>query len=344
LCALQDTGFVVTYRGYLVDPDDPQTFYSNQLLAAKYDKNGNQVWHQWYPDDWANNGEEPAGRSLRELICLEDQTLIGLGEEEGYAGLILHINSTDGTLLNPIQVDDSIGDQIRSFWNGVETDAGDWIAVCYNFSSNEIPYLYKISRSGEVLIRKEFKFSSYHYGSRVLKGRDGSIFLVLSYNGSGLNGPNGIKVLRLDDNLTITATLDITDDLLRAFTAIPLQDNTIAISIATKPTNSEDIILLKTGMVPLVNTTSVVKNSTGISLFPNPIQKGSTVTVSLEKPLSGKATVKVLAADGKEVYSQTPPTHSDREIEINIPHLPAGIYTILLQTEGLFWTEKLMVR
>ncbi|MEZ4950548.1 MAG: hypothetical protein R2784_14360 [Saprospiraceae bacterium] len=127
MVALKDTAFVTTYLGTYIDPNDPDTRYSSQLLGNKFDKDGNKVWFQWYQDNWANNGNSPSGRGLEDLQCLDDQTIVGVSEEDGYAGLMLHFNSNDGSLITANKIDDSnVGNENRELWNMVASNDGNW--------------------------------------------------------------------------------------------------------------------------------------------------------------------------------------------------------------------------
>jgi hypothetical protein len=342
MVALKDTGFVTTYLGTYIDPNDPDTRFSSQLLGNKFDKDGNKVWFQWYPDNWANNGNSPSGRGLRDLQCLDDQTIVGVSEEDGYAGLMLHFNSNDGSLINANKIDSTVGNENRELWNMVATNDGNWISVCINYNGNQPLYLYKTDPLGNILIRKEFFISSFHYGSRILKGKDGSIYLVLSFTASEPGGKRGINVYRLDDDLNILSTTEITNNLLRAYSAIVLEDNTLAISIVTTPTNSQDILIIKTEMIPLVKTTQILSKN-HLKVFPNPTYGKQPLNFKIENDFIGKIQIQNLS--GQLLYSLPfEKTTGSLTAEIPLRNLSEGTYLVTFIAGEEKVTEKFMVK
>ncbi|MEZ4950549.1 MAG: hypothetical protein R2784_14365 [Saprospiraceae bacterium] len=89
---------------------------------------------------------------------------------------------------------------------------------------------------------------------------------------------------------------------MRAYSAIVLEDNTLAISIVTTPTNSQDILIIKTEMIPLVKTTQIL-SKTHLEVFPNPTNGKQPINFKIENDYKGKIQIQVQNLSGQLLYT-----------------------------------------
>ncbi|MCB0662598.1 MAG: T9SS type A sorting domain-containing protein [Saprospiraceae bacterium] len=343
VATLPDNGFVALFQGVVPIPNNPNGVYGAQIQGIKVDGNGNQIWRKWFEPTWSSNSIDSGQRLINDVTLLDDGTVVVAGMEDYFAGLLLHINPSDGQLINAFQFD-SIGQfNDRRFSSVIETNAGEWVAASLNYNFNDPLWIYKIDRSGEVLIKKDFLYGRNHYGSRLVKGNDGGIFLLLSYEDGPSNDQEGLKILRLNENLEITSTTNIYDHSIRNESAIGLNDHSIAVSFSYQPTNSDDILVIKTGALPLVKSRWIT-NENQLLCYPNPIENHNIISLQLPILLESKAGFKIYDLNGKLHYSQSLYPQANKVFEIQIPNLSPGIYAIQLQNETINWTGKLVVR
>jgi outer membrane protein assembly factor BamB len=344
VATLPDNGFIALFQGNVPIPSNPIAVYGAQIQGIKIDGNGNQIWRKWFEPTWSSNSIETGQRLINDVTLLDDGTVVAAGMEDYFAGLVLHINSSDGELINGFQFD-SIGQfNDRRFSSIIETDAGNFVASCLNYNFNEPLWLYKIDRSGEVLIRKDFLYGRNHYGSRLVKGQDGGIFLVLSYEGGPSNDPKGLKVLRLDDDLEILSTTNLYGYSIRNESATAISDNSLAVTFSFKPTNSDDILVIKTNDFPLVGTKQITLSSE-LSLYPNPISEGHPLNFSFKNDFIGKIQIQIQNLSGQLLYSLPFEKTTGSLIgEIPLRNLSEGTYLVTFIAGEERVTEKFMVK
>jgi PKD repeat protein len=102
----------------------------------------------------------------------------------------------------------------------------------------------------------------------------------------------------------------------------------------TNPFSSDSLLRSSYISVQTVGLNNLTKNTTAISIFPNPTNG----LVQIQSPISIQS-ILVFDITGKQLLQQEPNTQTD---EININNLPQGLYQIHVQTEMGVLVKKLV--
>ncbi len=102
----------------------------------------------------------------------------------------------------------------------------------------------------------------------------------------------------------------------------------------TNPFNSDSLLRSSYINIQTVGINNLTKNSAAISIFPNP----TSGLVQIQSPVSMQS-ILVFDITGKQLLQQEPNSRTD---EINISHLPQGLYQIHVQTEMGVLVKKLV--
>lgn len=126
--------------------------------------------------------------------------------------------------------------------------------------------------------------------------------------------------------------------------AIPNQTNTAKITVSNTDSDESSYDFMVEGKSMLdVGIKSLDKNSSSITVFPNPAKDEATIKLSLEN--SDKVTVNVFDIQGKKVISTLVKSmdKGDREVSLNTANLQNGEYFIQVTVGNKTNTMKLVV-
>lgn len=155
-------------------------------------------------------------------------------------------------------------------------------------------------------------------------------------------------------NLEIT--LDVTAEGAEAYHWTPADANTAEITIDTtgvgigtttftaSVTHENGCMAQKSIEVTFEDCTGIPENAAGaaFAVYPNP-NKG-VFTLTLEADTQQKATIQIVDQNGKEVYTRTQVSFSERHNqEVDLGHLSDGVYFLKVITEHYIHTEKVII-
>ncbi len=109
---------------------------------------------------------------------------------------------------------------------------------------------------------------------------------------------------------------------------------------------------------PTYNTTAVAFDTTTqltnsiaqafkgpqFSIYPNPSMKGSNTFLKFDQSLLGDVAIKVIATNGAVVQDMIINMQNDNVIELNTQSFAKGMYQILLQHDGKFSSNKIILQ
>lgn len=317
--ATSDGGALVIFRGNVPNPTG-QGSIELQFKAARIDANGGIVWQTWIAPVWSPI-QSNSQRLIENIIALSDGDFLAVGMEKGHSGLILRINGTTGasqlvSLLEPVATNN-----IRIATSAITTATGDFLVAVPNINgsaSNDSLLLYRLSPDGNILQRKAIRLASSHTPSRLLKTADGGFFLLLSYNTNTLGG---MIVRRINENFETLAETELYTILWRLNSATVLPDGSMAVTREVFPTNSWDIMLAKTEVLPTVSTSPVPIESTRLLVSPNPAGLNDVLHITLDHQFSGKCRIEILMPDGR-LFSSFEKTKTEQVQVFELENLP----------------------
>jgi hypothetical protein len=94
-----------------------------------------------------------------------------------------------------------------------------------------------------------------------------------------------------------------------------------------------------------INTSSGVNDLPGISddlmIYPNP--SNGVFYIKLENEKSGEPEVRIIDAQGKVVYIKSFDLNGPADEEIDIQHLPHGVYHVIVQSEKAIYQGRIII-
>lgn len=93
------------------------------------------------------------------------------------------------------------------------------------------------------------------------------------------------------------------------------------------------------------NITNQTHQSQKMNVFPNPVQNGEQLSLTLEEALGSQISISLNSIDGKCVYSSNISSHIPGSIyTVNISNFTPGIYTLRVESEGKIGIQKVMIK
>jgi hypothetical protein len=291
--ALPDGGAVVLFNSQL----GTLPTSGNQTQALGIAANGDTLWQRHY----FQNLTEAHNRSSNQFTALPDGTLLSVGNCSNCTGSVLRLNPSDGAMILGKDIEIASNYHGRRATGGVLAANGDLLVMSINYSHLDSVYLYRLSPSGNVLQRKGLKIGEYHYASSLLRLSDGGLAAIIEHHFANYaNTPDGLFVRRLSEAFEpLGADLVLANVDRRPEDAVALPGGGLALVGYARPTNSEDVFLLKTSAVPTVSTADVGGTDDGLLVFPNPVAKGGTLNISLGNDFIGTLRFDFIALDGR---------------------------------------------
>ncbi len=295
--ATPDGGAVVVFQGNIPHPAAPGGVASWQLQGLRLSPTGELVWRKWFEPTWSPD-LAPGNSYIEQVVALQDGSMLAIGLEDEYAGLVLRIDAENGDITLALTLDPVASSNDRRFTSAVEAPNGDLLLLNRNHQMTDSLWLYRLSPDGSTRLRKGFKFGDFHRESSLHRAPDGGLLLVLSFYNSNWLVPGGLRVLRMTDDFDVLSETILYDDELRPNDATMLPDGALALTGFFRPTNSDDMFLMKTLPVPAVATREPWQNSC-LQVFPNPVAAGQALQISLENDYRGVVQIEFLDLDGR---------------------------------------------
>ncbi|MEZ4953280.1 MAG: hypothetical protein R2825_06870 [Saprospiraceae bacterium] len=300
--ATPDGGAVVVFQGSIPYPSAPGGFASWQLQGLRLSPTGEVVWREWFEPTWSPV-LTPGNSYIEDVVALQDGSMLAMGLEEESSGLVLRIDAENGSIMFATTLDSVASSNDRRVISAVEAPNGDLLVMSRNYNYTDSLWLYRLSPDGAILLRKSLKYGEFHHGSSFHRAPDGGLLLVLSFrNGSFFSAPSGLRVLRMTDDFDVLSETILYDDELRPNDALVMSDGSLALTGFIRPTNSDDMFLMKTLPVPLVATNELWAKSS-LQVFPNPVTTGQELNISLENDYRGRVKIDFLGLDGRMLQS-----------------------------------------
>jgi len=295
--ATPDGGAILVYIATVPDPTNPIGGIGFQLQGLRINDTGEKVWWRWFEPTWSSvltTGQ----RGIEKILPLSDGNFLAVGMEDKRSGLVLKINADNGdvsvfSLLEPVALNDD-----RRLVSAVQFQNGEMAVLSRNYLNEDSLIFYRLAPDGDILMRKTMKVAKFHYGSSLHMGNDGGLLMLLSFDSYGWNGPAGLQILRLDNDFNTLSEMVLFDKEKRPGDACLLADGSFALAGVHTPTNTQDIYLIKTLLIPTVSTNNFSKEMV-IQVFPNPISDGESLQIYLKNDYLGKVKMEILSLDGR---------------------------------------------
>lgn len=93
---------------------------------------------------------------------------------------------------------------------------------------------------------------------------------------------------------------------------------------------------------PVTRLSDNPENKAGITFYPNP--GTGLIYISMESPVNGDLTVKIVNNNGQAVFAGNYTTDQLKYESINVQYLPSGMYFILIYTKTLIYQAKMIIQ
>ncbi|MCB0524862.1 MAG: hypothetical protein H6576_07720 [Lewinellaceae bacterium] len=303
--ATDDGGAVIIYHGSVPDPTSGG-FFGNQGKALRISSDGDILWQSWIEPVWSSvisTGQ----RFIQDILALQDGDFMAVGMEDEYSGVVIRINGVTGesqllSLLDPVALNDD-----RRAESAIQTESGDLLVSVPNYqvtNGTDSLWLYRLTPDGTVLLRKSIRLADSHYGTRLMKTTDGRLLLLIHYD--PVNAPflpGGLIVREINENFETLSETALFDDNWRPASSKVLSDGSLALAREVSPTNSRDLLMAKTAMLPSVSTKDISFGTGSFEVYPNPVNNNDALQVVLGNPFSGEFTTELLTLDGRLISS-----------------------------------------
>ncbi|HLG34155.1 MAG TPA: T9SS type A sorting domain-containing protein [Bacteroidia bacterium] len=312
---------------------------SSEVYLLKSDSSGNVLWSKTYGstgNEWGYYAEQTNDSGY---IVAGITNSFGIGRK----GYLIKTNATGDTLWTKIYygVNDSIGDNSRSFNSVHQTSDGGYIVSGYthNSASNRNAFLLKTDDNGNITWYKSFGGSGYDEGEYAVETDDngfvfagcllsfssfGGIYLIkVNGNGSGCNEINS-------STIALSTTTQVTNVSTSVFAT-----NTIVTTAATTVTAVDTVVTLCSS----VGVIEINNRENAIPFFPNP----ATTEIRIKNQESRIKSIEIYNVLGEKMFSRDVTAGNTDVLTINTAAFTAGIYFVSIKTTEGIETRKLVV-